>query len=238
VPKVSEPTGSGQNADGQQAASAKDGPVRATPRSTRNRPTDDELLDAALSVIADVGAERATMDMIADRGGTSRVTLYAHFGSRDGLVDAVINRELGALTAWMFAAYDKGESMTYGGRAKYSVESLFEYARKQPDGFRVLLTNRADDGDPGRRLFAALEPRIAERLRANYAERGVRVQASADTLASLLLGMSLDVAYRAVIVSGAGIDAACDLAVTASLAVLRSVEVRQLHAIDQSLASK
>ena len=212
--------------------------AKAAARSTRNRPTDSELLDAALSVIADVGAERATMDMIADRGGTSRVTLYAHFGSRDGLVDAVIDRELNALTAWMFAAYDKGETMAYGDRAKYSVESLFEYARKQPEGFRVLLTNRADDNVPGRRLFAALEPRIAQRLRANYAERGVEVQASADTLASLLLGMSLDVAYRAVIVSGAGIDAACDLAVTASLAVLRSVDVRQLHAIDESLATR
>ncbi len=30
-------------------------------RSTRNRPTDDELLDAACEVIAEVGAERATM---------------------------------------------------------------------------------------------------------------------------------------------------------------------------------
>ncbi|MCZ4549966.1 TetR/AcrR family transcriptional regulator [Gordonia rubripertincta] len=206
-------------------------------RSTRNRPTDDELLDAALSVIADVGAQRATMDMIAERGGTSRVTLYAHFGSRDSLVEAVIDRELTALTEWMFAAYDKGDDMTYGDRARYSVEALFEFARRQPRGFRVLLTNRDEDHDPGRRLFAALEPRIAERLRGNYAEQGDTVGASADTLASMLLGMSLDVAYRAVIVSGAGIDAACDLAVTASLAVLRSVEVRQLHAIDESLES-
>lgn len=42
------------------------------------------------------------------------------------------------------------------------------------------------------------------------------------------------VTYRAVIVSHADIGAACDLAVTASLAVLRAVRPDQLQAIDAS----
>ncbi|APE34774.1 TetR family transcriptional regulator [Nocardia mangyaensis] len=201
-------------------------------RSTRNRPTDTGLLDAACAVIAEVGVDRATMDSIAQRADTSRVTLYAHFGSRDALIDAVIERELAALTTWMFEIYDNGETMRYGQRARYSIESLFDYARRHPEGFRVLLDNRYDDGHPGRRLSAALEPRIAERLRANYAERGTPINTGADTLATMLLGISLDVAYRAVILAGADIGAACDLAVTASLAVLRSVDPEQLRAID------
>lgn len=208
-----------------------------TGRSTRNRPTDEELLDAALSVIADVGASRATMDMIAERADTSRVTLYAHFGSRDALVDAVIDRELRSLTEWKIAAYDKGDEMKYGEHARYSVESLFEYARRKPEGFRVLLTDRNEHGDPGRRLAGALEPKIAERLRAAYAARGERVDASVDIVASMLLGMTLDVAHRAVIVAGVSIDAASELAVSASMAVLRSIEIAHLHAIDESLAN-
>ncbi|TCJ97380.1 TetR/AcrR family transcriptional regulator [Nocardia alba] len=206
-------------------------------RSTRNRPTDDGLLDAACAVIAEVGVDRATMDSIAQRADTSRVTLYAHFGSRDALIDAVIERELAALTAWMFEIYDNGETMRYGQRAQYSVESLFDYARRHPEGFRVLLDNRYDDSHPGRQLSAALEPRIAERLRANYAERGTPINAGADTLATMLLGISLDVAYRAVILAGADIGAACDLAVTASLAVLRAVDPEQLRAIDVGLSA-
>lgn len=206
---------------------------KAAPRrSTRNRPTDTELLDAACAVIAEVGVDRVTMDTIAQRADTSRVTLYAHFGSRDALVDAVIERELAALTTWMFEIYDNGETMQYGQRARYSVESLFDYARRNPRGFRVLLDNRYADTHPGRRLSAALEPRIADRLRANYAERGTPIHGGADTLATMLLGISLDVAYRAVIVAGADIDAACDLAVTACLAVLRAVDPEQLRAID------
>ncbi|WP_040801588.1 TetR/AcrR family transcriptional regulator [Nocardia higoensis] len=204
----------------------------STRRSTRNRPTDTELLDAACAVMAEIGVDRATMDTIARRADTSRVTLYAHFGSRDALVDAVIERELDKLTTWMFDIYDHGETMHYGQRARYSIESLFDYARRHPRGFRVLLDNRYDDSPHGRRLAAALEPRIAEELRANYAERGTPIGTGADTLATMLLGISLDVAYRAVIVGGSDIDAACDLAVTASLAALRAIDPAQLRALD------
>ncbi|MGW5918791.1 hypothetical protein ACWFPY_07340 [Nocardia fluminea] len=42
----------------------------------------------------------------------------------------------------------------------------------------------------------------------------------------------MDIAYRAVILAGADIGAARDLAVTASLAVLRAVDPEQLRAID------
>jgi AcrR family transcriptional regulator len=205
-------------------------------RSTRNRPTDTQLLDAACAVMAEVGVDRATMDAIARRADTSRVTLYAHFGSRDALVQAVIERELGKLTTWMFEIYDHGETMHYGRRARYSIESLFDYARRHPRGFRVLLDNRYDDAHPGRRLSAALEPRIADELRANYAERGTPIGRGADTLATMLLGISLDIAYRAVIVDGADIGAACDLAVTASLATLRAIDPSQLRALDTTTA--
>ncbi|MFW0793729.1 helix-turn-helix domain-containing protein [Gordonia sp. CPCC 205515] len=203
--------------------------------NTRNRPTDAELLDAARAVVAEQGGERVTMDMIAEHAGTTRVTLYAHFGSRDELLERVIVRELDEFAAWMFAAYDEGLDMPFGARARHSVEATFEYARRNPEGLRVLLAHRQEAEDPGRRLYATLEPRVAARLRENYATRGANIAASADTLASLMIGMSLDIAYRALIVDGADIDAACDLAVTATLAVLRDVRPEQLLAIDASL---
>lgn len=215
---------------------ATDAGVARPARNTRNRPTDDELLDAACAVIAEVGAERTTMTAIAERGGTTRVTLYAHFGSRDELVNRVMTRELDTFTSFMFEVYDASEDMPYGARARYSVQALFDYARRHPAGLRVLIGHR--EGGSDRRLYAALEPRIAARLRQNYSERGARIAASADTLASLLLGMSLDVAHRALIVDGAGVDEACDLAITATLAVLRDVRADQLRALDESLGQR
>ena len=203
--------------------------------STRNRPTDEELLTAAAAVIAEMGAERATMDMIAERGGTTRVTLYAHFHSREALVERVLDRELEDFLQWMLAVYDESEDMPYGARAEYTVRKLFDYARERPDGLRVLIGHREGGHGSGRRLYAALEPRIAQRLRTNYAERGAAITAGADTLASLLLVICLDVAHRALFVDGSDIDAACDLATTAVLAVLRDVRPEQLQAIEASL---
>ncbi|MGV9794836.1 TetR/AcrR family transcriptional regulator [Gordonia sp. ABSL49_1] len=195
------------------------------------------MLTAAAEVIGEVGAERTTMDMIADRGGTTRVTLYAHFGSRDALVEKVIEREFVAFAGYMFGVYDNSDGMQHGPRARYTVEALFDYARNNPVGLRVLLGHRdGRDDTPGRRIYAALEPKIASRLRQNYAEVGADIGAGANALASLLLGMVLDVAHRALFVTGADIDAASELAVTAVLAVLREVRPEQLRALDESLS--
>ena len=203
--------------------------------STRNRPTDEQLLDAALEVIAEVGTRRATMDMIAARGGTTRVTLYNHFSSREELIARVLDRELDAFSEWMLAGYDRSEDMPYGARARYTVRLLFDYARQRPAGFRVTIGHLDRDDGAGRRLYSRLEPRIAARLRRNYAERGARIDSGADTLASLLLVISLDVAHRALFIDGSDIDAACDLATTATIAVLSAVRPEQLQAIEASL---
>lgn len=209
-----------------------DRPARA---STRNRPTDEELLTAACSVIVEVGDERATMAMIAERGGTTRATLYAHFGSREALIERARTREVTDFLEWMYAVYDESEDMAYGARARYTVRKLFDYARDRPDGVRLLLGRREDGPGAGARLYAGLEPRIAERLRKNYAEQGATIGSGADTLASLLLVICLDVAHRALFVDGSDIDAACDLATTAVLAVLRDISPEQLMAIENSL---
>lgn len=204
-------------------------------RSTRKRPTDDDLLDAARSIVAEVGVERTTMDMVAERGDTTRVTLYAHFGARDGLIDRLIERETGMFADWMFRSYDQSADLPFGGRARHAVESLFEYVRVNPDGLRVLLGHRQEGDHAGRQLYGVLEPRIATLLRENLEIRGHRIGPGVDALASMLMGISLDIAHRAVIVDGASVDAARDLAMVATLAVLSSVEPAHLEAIDRSV---
>ena len=74
--------------------------------------------------------------------------------------------------------------------------------------------------------------------RRDGAERGAEIDASGETLASLLIGISFDVAYRALIVDRTDIDVACEIAVTATLAVLREVRPDQLLALDASLADR
>lgn len=59
--------------------------------------THTAILDATLDVLARVGIARLALEEVAAAAGVSRQTVYRHFGSRDGLLSAVIVREEEAL---------------------------------------------------------------------------------------------------------------------------------------------
>lgn len=50
------------------------------------------LLDAAVEVLGDAGAERFTTEAVADRAGAAIRTLYNHFSSRDELIVEALSR--------------------------------------------------------------------------------------------------------------------------------------------------
>jgi AcrR family transcriptional regulator len=58
------------------------------PRQERGRATRHALLDAAVSCIAELGWNRATMAVIAERAGVSRGAAQHHFPTREALVTA------------------------------------------------------------------------------------------------------------------------------------------------------
>lgn len=66
----------------------------ASPPSRRGRPRDPErnrrILEAARNHFYAHGLERASVDAIAAEAGVSKMTLYSHFGSKEGLFEAVI----------------------------------------------------------------------------------------------------------------------------------------------------
>lgn len=61
--------------------------------------THTAILDATLDVLARVGIAKLALEEVATEAGVSRQTVYRHFGSRDGLLSAVIVREEEALLA-------------------------------------------------------------------------------------------------------------------------------------------
>ncbi|MGV9411377.1 TetR/AcrR family transcriptional regulator [Nocardia sp. NPDC003693] len=63
-----------------------------------SRITDDDrtlILDAALRQFERVGVKKTTLEDVAREAGVDRVTVYRRIGSRDDLVQAVFNREVG-----------------------------------------------------------------------------------------------------------------------------------------------
>jgi len=66
----------------------------ALPKPKRGRPRDPErcrrILEAARSHFNAHGLERASVDAIAADAGVSKMTIYSHFASKEGLFEAVI----------------------------------------------------------------------------------------------------------------------------------------------------
>lgn len=67
-------------------------------------PTGARILDATLAVVGRVGLAAMALEEVADVAGVSRQTIYRHFGSRDGLLGAVIVREEEQILATLDAA--------------------------------------------------------------------------------------------------------------------------------------
>jgi AcrR family transcriptional regulator len=64
----------------------------------------DAALDAAVAELCEGGLERLTMTAVARRAGSSKESLYTWFGSKQGMVAAVIRRESAATNERVEAA--------------------------------------------------------------------------------------------------------------------------------------
>lgn len=53
---------------------------------------EERILEAAVAQLAAVGAEGLTISSVAETSGVSRPTVYAHFGSREQLMSAALQR--------------------------------------------------------------------------------------------------------------------------------------------------
>ncbi len=63
----------------------------------------DRLLNAATELFCHNGFAATGVDTIVHRAGTAKSTLYAHFKSKENLIDAVLTREGQAWRDWFFA---------------------------------------------------------------------------------------------------------------------------------------
>ena len=71
----------------------------AAPKPLRGRPRDparcQRILEAASSHFSAHGLERASLDAIAAEAGVSKMTIYSHFASKEGLFEAVVRDRTG-----------------------------------------------------------------------------------------------------------------------------------------------
>lgn len=82
----------------------------STPRSpdlpVNPAPPRDRLIAAASQLFCRYGVNSVGVDAIVEQAGTAKTTLYKIFGSKDGLVEAVLDFEGRAWRAWFLAEID------------------------------------------------------------------------------------------------------------------------------------
>ena len=197
-------------------------PTRA-PRSSGARPTDDQLLDAALLVFSTQGFHTSTMTEISDRANSTKPTLYAHFGDKGGLYARLLEREAGLCRQHLFAAYANAAGLPLSEQTQADVEAFFDYAATRSQGFELLFGAQNGGAAAVRdELVEALVGQIAQRL-IDYVSRGTGSRPSwrEHQLAAMLVGGTVTAAQHAKSEPGVDFDQACQLASDYAIAALK-----------------
>ena len=92
-----------------------DMPVRETGAARRR------LVQAAAELFCRYGITATGVDAIVDRAGTAKATLYKLFGSKEGLVEAVLEEEGRVWRTWFLASID-----SHSGSASEKLVSVFD----------------------------------------------------------------------------------------------------------------
>lgn len=173
----------------------------ATRRSQAERRDEAErrLLEATMAIIAEQGVSAATFEAIGQRAGYSRGLATQHFGSKQGLIDAVVSYLHAQQDRDLEAAHVAGMDGLSALQAYVSRFCAFlEFANERKSYF-MLLSDAVADARETRALFAQSHERV-KTLLAGLIRRGQRegviradIDAESNALAigSQLLGLSM-----------------------------------------------
>lgn len=144
-------------------------PVPAATRSA--------LLDAAESLLGELGVHGTSLRAITQRAGANLAAVNYHFGSKENLVRSVLARRLGPLNAERMAGLEAAESAADGAPTTEDIVRAFvtpglRMIHSAPGGLafaRFLVRAFADRGDDVRELLIAEFAEVGERFTAALA---------------------------------------------------------------------
>ena len=150
--------------------------VRAGESAPAGRSPRERLIDAATRLFCRYGVNSVGVDAIVDAAGTAKTTLYKVFGSKDGLVEAVLEREGRAWRTWFVAEIDGP-----GGSARERLARIGPALRQwfgRDDFYGCPFINAVGESDKAddrmRSLAIAHKKIVLERIAALCAEAGCR----------------------------------------------------------------
>ncbi|TDW31511.1 TetR/AcrR family transcriptional regulator [Cryobacterium psychrophilum] len=119
---------------------------RAEPIQQRSAARLSGLLDAAASVVDEVGFDRITTAMIAERAGASIGTVYRYYPDRVAVLNALHERAVLRLRERVLKEYSANKPETWWDAVDGAITAFVGLYRSEP-GFRIL--NFTDREGPG-----------------------------------------------------------------------------------------
>jgi AcrR family transcriptional regulator len=123
-----------------------------TPRARHRRQTRDEILDAALDVMAAQGVAALNLTEVARRVGLRQPSLYQYFGSRTAVYDALFERGM-RMHAGLFTAAikDHGEGWT---AVRAACRATLRFVADQPVLAQLLFSRVVPGFVPSEQAYA------------------------------------------------------------------------------------
>jgi AcrR family transcriptional regulator len=94
-----------------------------------------QLIEVGRTVFAERGFEATSVEEIAARAKVSKPVLYDHFGGKDGLYQAVVDREIERIVQRVAASVAAGSPRA---RIEQAALAYLTYVEDHPEGFAVL----------------------------------------------------------------------------------------------------
>lgn len=181
-------------------------PAAASPRTRRTQAeraalSEDRLMQAALTLIAQHGYDRASLKAIGEAAGYSRGLVSHRFGSKEGLLWAIFER---TFAEWKAASLTPRIGEQVGLEAiRATVDATRTAMRRAPDTLRTFYGMLFQSLGP----LAVLRPKVAgfhrrERkavaawIAAGVAQGSVRADVDPAREAALFIGMLRGIAFQ------------------------------------------
>jgi AcrR family transcriptional regulator len=146
-----------------------------------------QLMAVARKVFAARGYEGTSIEEVAQQAGVSKPIVYEHFGAKEGLHAAVVEREMDGLVGRVIEGVSAGSPRE---RFEAAVLAFLTYAQEEPAGFAVLV--RDSPTGSGRRgltrVIDDLAQRVGDVFRSEFERAGYNPKV-APIYANALIGM-------------------------------------------------
>lgn len=146
-----------------------------------------QLLEVGRELFASRGYEATAIEEVAAQAGVSKPIVYEHFGAKEGLYAAIVEREMDSLVQRMSDAIAQGSARE---RFEGAVLAFLSYAKEEPAGFAVLTrdspTSSARRGLT--RVIDDLAQRVGDIFQSEFSRAGFNPKV-APVYANALVGM-------------------------------------------------